>query len=154
MIAVSLNVGGGVRLTKTAIQYMCMQKHYKRDRDGRTAPSVRGHSSVPLNHLGNVVTRIKLQQKRKICVLYTSENVKKNSRFGLFYIKIVCSIRRIFQVFTIYELEMLKRLQFWNNLLLKDIPSVDYSIKISCIRAISVIFSFVLFHMLRYSTTF
>ena len=68
--------------------------------------------------------------------------------------KMFCSIRRIFQVFTIYELEMLKRLQFWNNLHLKDIPSVDYSIMISYIRAISVkYFSFVIFHMLRYSSS-
>ena len=36
MIAVSLNVGGGVRLIKPAKQYMCMQKHYKHNEDGRT----------------------------------------------------------------------------------------------------------------------
>ena len=53
MIAVSLNVGGGVRLIKPAKLYMCMQH----DEDGRTAPGVRGHGSVPLSHSGNVVTR-------------------------------------------------------------------------------------------------
>ena len=38
MIAVLLNVGGGVRLIKPAKLYMCMQKHYKHKEDGRTAP--------------------------------------------------------------------------------------------------------------------
>ena len=57
MIAVSLNVGGGVRLIKPAKLYMCTQTHYKHDEDGRTAPGVRGHDSVPLSHSGNVVTR-------------------------------------------------------------------------------------------------
>ena len=51
MIAVSLNVGGGVRLIKSA-------KHYKHNQDGRTAPGVCGNGSVPLSHSGNVVTRI------------------------------------------------------------------------------------------------
>ena len=60
MAAVSLNVGGGVRLIKPAKLYMCMQTHYKYDEDGRTAPGVRGHGSVPLSHSGNVVTRIGL----------------------------------------------------------------------------------------------
>ena len=60
MTAVSLNVGGGVRLIKPAKLYMCMQTHYKHDEDGRTAPGVRGHSSLPLSHSGNVVTRIGL----------------------------------------------------------------------------------------------
>ena len=58
MIAVSLNVGGGVRLIKPAKLYICMQKHYKRNEDGRTAPGVRGNGSVPLSHSENVVTRI------------------------------------------------------------------------------------------------
>ena len=60
VIAVSLNVGGGARLIKPAKLYMCMQTHYKHDEDGRTAPGVRGHGFVLLNHLGNVVTRIGL----------------------------------------------------------------------------------------------
>ena len=51
MIAVSLNVGGGVRLIKPA-------KHYKHNEDGLTAPGVCGNGSVPLSHSGNVVTRI------------------------------------------------------------------------------------------------
>ena len=33
-------------------------KHYKHDKDGRTAPGVCGNGSVPLSHSGNVVTRI------------------------------------------------------------------------------------------------
>ena len=40
MIAVSLNVGGGVRLIKPAKLCMCTQKHYKHNKDGRTAPGV------------------------------------------------------------------------------------------------------------------
>ena len=33
-------------------------KHYKHNKDGRTAPGVCGNGSVPLIHAGNVVTRI------------------------------------------------------------------------------------------------
>ena len=33
-------------------------KHYKHNKDGRTAPGVCGNGSLPLSHLGNVVTRI------------------------------------------------------------------------------------------------
>ena len=58
VIAVSLNVGGGVRLIKPAKQYKCMQKHYKHNADGRTAPGVCGNGSIRLSHSGNVVTRI------------------------------------------------------------------------------------------------
>ena len=58
MIAVSLNVGGGVRLIKPAKLYICTQTHYKHNEDGRTAPGVCGNGSVPLSHSGNVVTRI------------------------------------------------------------------------------------------------
>ena len=57
MIAVSLNVGGGVGLIKPAKLYMCMQTHYKQDEDGRTIQGVRSHGSVSQSHLGNVVTR-------------------------------------------------------------------------------------------------
>ena len=81
VIAVSLNVGGGVRLInkfyervilwkqglhqrtencrvyKPAKLYMCTKTHYKHNEDGCTAPGMRGHVSVPLNHSGNVVTR-------------------------------------------------------------------------------------------------
>ena len=53
MIAESLNVGGGVRL----IMHV-HAKHYKHNEDGRTAPGVCGNGSLPLSHLGNVVTRI------------------------------------------------------------------------------------------------
>ena len=58
MIAVSLNVGGGVRLIKPAKLYTCTQKHYIHNEDGRTAPGVCGSGSVQPNHSGNVVTRI------------------------------------------------------------------------------------------------
>ena len=64
VIALSLNVGGGVRLIDPAILYMCMQKHYRHNENGHTAPGVRGNGSVPLSHSGNVVTRIRLQQKQ------------------------------------------------------------------------------------------
>ena len=60
MIAVSPNIGGGVRLFKPTKLYMCMKTHYKHDEDGRMAPGVPGHGSVPLRHSGNVVTRIGL----------------------------------------------------------------------------------------------
>ena len=33
-------------------------KHYKHNKDGRTAPGVCGNGSVPMSHSGNVVTRI------------------------------------------------------------------------------------------------
>ena len=33
-------------------------KHYKHNEDRRTAPAVCGNGSVPLNHSGNIVTRI------------------------------------------------------------------------------------------------
>ena len=46
MTAVSLNVGGGVRLIKPAKLYMCTQ-HYKHNEDGRTAQGVCGNGSVP-----------------------------------------------------------------------------------------------------------
>ena len=58
VIAVSLNVGGGVRLIKPAKLCMCTQKHYKHNEAGRTAPGVCGNGSVPLSHSRSVVTRI------------------------------------------------------------------------------------------------
>ena len=58
VIVVSLNVGDGFRHIKPAKLFMC--SHYKHDEDGRTAPCVRGHGSVPLSHSGNVVMRIGL----------------------------------------------------------------------------------------------
>ena len=60
MIAVSVNIGGGVCLIKPAKLYMCMQTHYKHDKDGHMAPGVHSHGSVPLSHSGNVITRIGL----------------------------------------------------------------------------------------------
>ena len=58
VIAVSLNVGGGVRLIKPAQLYMCTQKHFKHNEDRHTAPGVCGNGSVPLSHSGNVLTRM------------------------------------------------------------------------------------------------
>ena len=58
VIAVSLNVGGGVRLIEPAKLYMCTQTHYKNDEDGRTAPGVRSHGSGRMSHSGNIVKRI------------------------------------------------------------------------------------------------
>ena len=60
MIVVSLNVGCGVRLIKPAKLYMCTQRHYKHEEDGRTAPAVRGHGSVQLSHSENIFMRIGL----------------------------------------------------------------------------------------------
>ena len=57
MIAVSLNVGGGVRLIKPAKLFMCMQTHYKHDEDGRTALGVCRHCFVLLSHTANIVTK-------------------------------------------------------------------------------------------------
>ena len=56
MIAVSLNVSGGVRLIKPATLYV-HAKHYSHSEDGHTVPGVCGNGSVPLSHLGNVVRR-------------------------------------------------------------------------------------------------
>ena len=67
MIAVSLNVGGGVRLIKSVTLYMCTQKHNKHNEDGRTAPGVCGNGSVPLSHSGNVVTRIGIHTHPIFC---------------------------------------------------------------------------------------
>ena len=56
MIAVSLNVGGGKTVHGKTVHVHA--KHYKHNKDGRTAPGVCGNGSVPLSHSGNVVTRI------------------------------------------------------------------------------------------------
>ena len=57
MIAVSLNVGGGILL-------MCTQKHNKHNKDGRMTPDVRSHGSLLLSPaLKNAVTRIGVQQR-------------------------------------------------------------------------------------------
>ena len=59
VIAVSLNIGGGVRLlNQTGKTVHVHAKHYKHNEDERTAPDVCGNGSVPLRHSGNVVTRI------------------------------------------------------------------------------------------------
>ena len=57
VIAVSLNVGGGICLIKPAKLCMCMQKHYKQDEDGRRAPGVCCNGAA-LSHSENVIMRI------------------------------------------------------------------------------------------------
>ena len=64
MIAVSLNAGGGVLLTKPAKLYMHTQKHYKHNEDAFAALGLPSHISVPLSHSGNVITRTGLQQQQ------------------------------------------------------------------------------------------
>ena len=85
MIAVSLNVGDGVRLFKPAKVYMCTQTHYKPDEDGRTAPGVRGHGSIPLSHSGYVVTRTGLHisgyHLSTLHILHNSEI--RSANFGI-----------------------------------------------------------------------
>ena len=46
VIAVSLNLGGGLCLIKPPKLYICTQTHYKHDEDGRTAPDVCVHGSI------------------------------------------------------------------------------------------------------------
>ena len=66
VIAVSLNVGGGVRLIETGKSVPVHAEHYKHNEDGRTAPDVCGKGSVPLSHSGNVVTRIGTQSPESL----------------------------------------------------------------------------------------
>ena len=74
VIAVSLNVGGSVRLTVHV-----HAKLYKHNEDGRTAPGVCGNGSVPLSHSGNVVTRIGIHTANDGTSFYkTPVNVKLN----------------------------------------------------------------------------
>ena len=72
VITVSLNVGGGVCLIKPAKLYMCMQTHYKHDKDGRMASDVHGHGSVPLSHSSNTVARIGLHTRGCADMSHTS----------------------------------------------------------------------------------
>ena len=60
VIAVSLNIGSGVRLIKPAKLYMSTQTHYKRKEDGRMAQCERGHGYIPLSHSGSFVMRFGL----------------------------------------------------------------------------------------------
>ena len=84
VIAVSLNVGGGVRLIEPAKLYTCTQ-NTKHNEDGRTAPGVCGDGFVPLSHSGNVVTRMGIHTHIAVnnsrpfdnlrCCLYTNMQV-------------------------------------------------------------------------------
>ena len=78
MIAVSLNVGGGVRLIKPANVHA---KHYKHNEDGRTAPGVcgNGYVHVPLSHSGNVVTRIGIHTHTHSFSMFISTNLVENN---------------------------------------------------------------------------
>ena len=58
MIAVSMNVCGGIRLIKPAKTVHVHAKHYNHNMDGHTASRVYVNGSVPLSHSGNVVMRI------------------------------------------------------------------------------------------------
>ena len=49
-------------------------KHYKHNENGRTAPGVRGHGSVPPSLLGNVVTGIVLQQRAAFSASFKKKN--------------------------------------------------------------------------------
>ena len=66
MIAVSLNVGGGVRLIKPAKTVHVHTKHYIHNGDGRTTPAVCDNGSVTLSHSGNVATRIGIHTHKNI----------------------------------------------------------------------------------------
>ena len=95
VIAVSLNIGGGIRLIKPAKLYMCMQKHYKYNEDIRTAPSACGNGSVPLSHSGNVVTRIGIHTHTHIkCMLLHFIITASGSSlkwWAIIYIYFVCT---------------------------------------------------------------
>ena len=47
-------------------------KHYKHNEDGRTAQGVCGNGSVPLSHLGNVVTRIRIHPPNSKNIVWTN----------------------------------------------------------------------------------
>ena len=57
VIAVSLNIGGGVHLIKPA-NCSCARKTLQNKDDRRTAPGVCGNDSILLSHSGNVIMRI------------------------------------------------------------------------------------------------
>ena len=57
MIAVSLDV----HLIISGKTVHMHAKLYKHNEDGRTAPGMRNHGTIPLGHSGNVVIRIGLQ---------------------------------------------------------------------------------------------
>ena len=73
MIAVSLNVGCGVR--KPAKLCMCTQNTTKNNEGECTAPGVCGNGSVPLSHSGNVVTRIGTHTQFKDIFSYFSTKI-------------------------------------------------------------------------------
>ena len=68
VIAVSLNVGGRIRLIKLAKLYMCTHKHYKHNEDGFTAPCARSWFRIaePLGkcHYENWITTRRTEQEQ------------------------------------------------------------------------------------------
>ena len=58
VIAVSLDVDGGVRLIKTVKTVHVHAKHYKHNEEGRTAPGVCGNGSILLSHLGTLLREL------------------------------------------------------------------------------------------------
>ena len=100
VIAVSLNVSGGVRLIKLPKLYMRMQTHYKHDEDRRIARGVPSHGSVPLSHSENVITKIGLHTFTTLLALMTPPFIKCSSpgafnriimvTFPEFYLRLVC----------------------------------------------------------------
>ena len=64
-------------------------KHYKHNKDRRTAPGVCGNGSVPLSHSGNVVTRIGIHThtSRFSCLICCTNN--KGRFYNLLYPGIV-----------------------------------------------------------------
>ena len=59
VIAVSMNVGGGVHKTV----HVHSKKHYKHNEDGRTAPGMRCHGSVPLSYSGTSLRELDYNNK-------------------------------------------------------------------------------------------
>ena len=82
VIAVSLNVGGGIRLSKPAKVHMCTQTHYRYDEYGHTAPGVRSHGTTaePLGErrYENWITHKQLLQ------VYTCQVISKPCIFSQF----------------------------------------------------------------------
>ena len=87
MIAVSLNIGGGVRLIKPAKLYMCRQNATNKNEDGRTAPGVCGNDYVQLSHSGNVVSRIGIHTHG--VELGKDSRTKKNGQSGTVFLGIL-----------------------------------------------------------------
>ena len=78
VIAVSLNVGGGVRRLSNRQNCTCASKHYKHNEDGRTAPGVCGNGSVPLSHSGTSLRELEYTHRPNAYTLYLLFLRKRN----------------------------------------------------------------------------